>query len=349
MVQKSTPPGDGAFRPVAAAVILLAAATASAQLTPDRTYYGINRAIPMTVRVPPDVGGEAVIQLLAPVTAEVRASASVAAGGVDMAGLFPMLWKPATPPTQERVLYAQLVIGSKKVGPAVVLQPLLEPAFCLFIDPQADEPRYRPGRGGYSGLRAYIDRHVVMETTLGAIEFALRPDQAPNTVYSFMGLCEGGFYTDVIFHRVKAVHPSGAPFVIQAGDPIQGYAPPSPGPASPAEGGPGYSLNLEMSKLPHDFGVISMARTNEPNSAGSQFFICLSREGTSFLDAKGYAAFGQAVAGADTIQRIAAVEVDAGDRPKNPPVIKRCRLVEAPPYGQGPGPTKRPEAAPVSR
>lgn len=327
-----------------AAGLLVAASSAWAQLTPDRTYYGIHRAAPMTVRLPPDLAGEATIELLAPVTARVVATASVAAGGVDMASLFPLLWRPSTPPTQESVLYAQLVVGGKKVGPAVVLQPLLDPSYAVFIDLQTSEPKYRDSRGIYSGLRAYVDRHVVMETSLGTIEFAMRPDQAPNTVYSFMDLCGGGFYTDVIFHRVKALHPNGSPFVIQAGDPLQGVV--TDGGAG--EGGPGFMINLEKSQLPHDFGVISMARVKDPNTAGSQFFICLSREGTSFLDG-GYTSFGQAVSGADTIQRIAAVEVGAADRPKTPPVIKRCRLVDAPPYGTGSGPVKAPPATPVSR
>lgn len=333
------------FRAALAAAIAFASA-AHAQLTPDRTYYGIGRAMPMTVRIPPDVGGEATVELLAPITAQVKASASVAAGGIDMAGLFPILWKPQTQPTRQDVYYAQLTVGGKKIGPAVVLQPLLEPDYCAFIDTQTAEPKYREGRGNYSGIRAYVDRHVVMETSLGSIEFALRPDQAPNTVYSFLDLTGGGFYTDVIFHRVKARHPSGAPFVIQAGDPLQGRVP--RGDPAAGEGGPGFMINLEKSALPHDFGVLSMARTNHPNSAGSQFFICLSREGTSFLDG-GYTSFGQAVSGADTIQKIAAVEVDAADHPKDPPIIKRCRLVDAPPYGEGPAPLKQPAPAPVSR
>lgn len=335
------------FAAVAAAAAASLAAPVHGQLTPDRTYYGINRPAPMTVRIPPDIAGEATIELLAPVTAEVKASASVAAGGVDMAALFPILWAPPSPPTQQGVLYAQLVVGGARVGPAVVLQPLLDPSYAVFIDSQTGEPQYRDSRGIYSGLRAYVDRHVVMETSLGTIEFAMRPDQAPNTVYSFLDLCGGGFYTDVIFHRVKAFHPTGAPFVIQAGDPLQGVGAGAAAGAA-GEGGPGFMIDLEKSKLPHDFGVISMARVKDPNSAGSQFFICLSREGTAFLDGA-FCSFGQAVAGAETIQAIAAVKVGPADRPVEPPVIKRCRLVDAPPYGQGPAPVKPPAAGPIKR
>jgi cyclophilin family peptidyl-prolyl cis-trans isomerase len=300
----------------------------------------------MTVRIPEGVKGEAVVQLLAPVTAEVKATASVVAGRVDLAGLFPLLWQPPVPVTQERVYYAQLSVAGQKVGPAVVLQPMIDPPYCVVIEPTSGEPRWRDSRGAYSGLRAYVDRHVVMETSLGEIEFALRPDQAPNTVYAFLDLCAGGFYTDVIFHRVKAKSQSGDPFVIQAGDPIQGHAPEG-GPGA-GEGGPGYMINLEKSKLPHDFGVLSMARTPQPNSAGSQFFICLSREGTSFLDGA-YTSFGQAVRGGETILKIAAVDVDERDRPRNPPVIKTCRLVDAPPYGEGPKPLKPSTTGPAKR
>src|SRR5262249_45879024 len=129
---------------------------------------------------------------------------------------------------------------------------------------------------------------VVLETSLGGVEFRMRPDEAPNTVWNFLALCRGGFYTDVQFHRVKAISPhNGAPFVVQSGDPIFGHASQGVG-----WGGPGYLVNLEQSHLAHDFGVLSMARLeDQPNSAGSQFFICLSREGTVQLDGR-FAAFG---------------------------------------------------------
>ena len=320
-----------------------AAGIALGQLAPDRTYYGIGRSIPMTVKVPEGLKGEVEVKLLTPVTAEVVSAAAVVPGGVDLAGLFPVLWKPDGPVTSARVHYAQLVVGGVKVGPAVVLQPMVDPPYCVFIDTQTGEPKYREGKGVYSGLRAYVDKHVLMETSLGDIEFELRPDQAPNTVWSFLDLCRGGFYTDVVFHRVKATHTNGAPFVIQAGDPTQGFYS-----AGGGEGGPGFCINLEPSRLPHDFGVISMARTGQPNSAGSQFFICLSREGTSFLDGQ-YTSFGRAVSGADAIRKIAAVEVGSNDRPKDPPVIHRARLIDAPPYGEGPGPVKGPGSEPINR
>lgn len=330
---------------------------AAAQLTPDRTYYGRFRPVPMTVRIPADLKGDATVSLLEPGSARVHASAPVTAGPVNLAATFSKLWLDsavASPDKQSeqtaetpRLLYAQLIVGEKKVGPAVILQPLMDAPYCLSIE-DTGEPKYRPSKGVYAGLRAYPDKHVVMETTLGDIEIAMRPDEAPNTAYHFLSLCAGGFYTDIMFHRIKPHHPNGAPFVVQAGDPLQlrGAAEPKPG---AGEGGPGFSINLEPSRLPHDFGVFSMARNNLPNSGGSQFFICLSRKGTEFLDGK-YTSFAQAVTGEEAILRIAAAELVPGsERPKDPPIIKRCRLIDAPPYGEGPKPVARPDDKPQER
>ncbi len=340
----------GALRTVVRAavlplVVLALGSDASAQLTPERTYYGIGRTIPMSVQIPDDLkaSGEAVVQLLTPATGEVRATASVVPGLIDMAGLFPALWDVKAPPARHGAQYAQLLVGQRKIGAPVVLQLLTDPETCV-LDPQTQTPVFRSGRAGCSGLRAWVDKQVVMDTTLGTIQFALRPDEAPNTVWNFMELCRGGFYTDVCIHRVAALNPGNQkPFVIQAGDPIFGHG------AGLCEGGPGYRIDLEKSALPHDFGVISMARDPKvPDSAGSHFFICLSREGTSHLDGQ-FAAFGRAVAGADVIQRIAAVAVDKDGHPREPVVIKSCRLVDAPPFGEGPGPALPQAARPVDR
>ncbi|MCB9861278.1 MAG: peptidylprolyl isomerase [Phycisphaeraceae bacterium] len=156
-----------------------------------------------------------------------------------------------------------------------------------------------------------------MHTSKGDIELRLRPDQAPNTCWNFRHLVEGGFYTDIIFHRIV-----GPNFVIQAGDPT-----------GMGSGGPGYNFDLEDSKLPHDFGVLSTARSGDPNSNGSQIFICLSRDGTNFLDGR-YTSYGQTVRGFDVIREIAAVPVN-NQRPIDPPVWHSAELIDAPPYGTG--------------
>ena len=110
------------------------------------------------------------------------------------------------------------------------------------------------------------------------------------------------------------------PFVIQAGDPT-----------GTGDGGPGYWLPLEDSKLQHDFGVISMARSDDPDSNGSQIFIALSREGTARLDGQ-YCAFGYAVDGAEAIKAIAQVQLadPATGRPADPPLIRTAELVPSP-------------------
>ena len=126
----------------------------------------------------------------------------------------------------------------------------------------------------------------------------LYPEIAPNTVNNFISLVNKGFYDGVIFHRVIRG------FMIQGGDP-QGTG----------VGGPGYSIKGEFSyngfanDLKHTKGVLSMARTMEPNSAGSQFFIM--HETSPHLDGQ-YAAFGKVVEGEDIIDKIAAVFILQG-------------------------------------
>lgn len=314
---------------LAAAFALALPGLARAQLIPDRTYYGINRAIPMSVKLPVDAAGEPGVKLFTAQAKEPVASAAVSPGPINLATLFPQLWTSKTPV----LMYAQLTVGDRRIGPPVVLQPMVD------VQPGRLDASGRravfPARGPepiYSGIRAYAERRVVLDTTQGEIEFAMRPDAAPNTVWNFLELVEGGFYTDIIFHRIVAKLPSGAAFVVQVGDPT-----------GTGSGGPGYNIDLENSNLPHDFGVLSMARSGDPNSNGSQVFICLSRDGTSFLDTQ-YTSFAQLTRGADVVKSIAAVPVGADDRPKDPPRIKSAKLIPAPPLGEAPtGPTEAPK------
>lgn len=314
---------------------LAAAAVANAQLSPDRLYYGVDRPVPMTVKVPNGLKGEAAIQLLAPPNATVIATAPVTAGGVDLAGVFPNFWRPesaapaggdgAAPPAGEpmKLMYAQLVVGEQKVGPAVVIQPLRTPRYARF-DPRSpnqwswfDSPVQTN-----AGVRAWVDKNVVLETTVGSVEIMMRPDVAPNTVFNFLHLAEGGFYTDVVFHRIADFMRKGKASIAQVGDP-----------SGTGEGGPGYAIDLEDSSLPHEYGVLSMARTPEQNSAGSQIFIILDREAVVQLDGR-YTTFAQAIGGADTLAKIAATNVDPEtQKPVNAPKIVKARTVDAKPYG----------------
>ncbi|MEZ6233152.1 MAG: peptidylprolyl isomerase [Phycisphaerales bacterium] len=309
---------------------LLWASDASAQLTPDKTYYGINRPMAMTVAAPDGVDADGLsVALLRAVSAEVVESAPVAAGRVDLASLFPALWSRQETP----LLYAQLMAGDEKIGPAVVLAPMVTPPNAVIVPGPRPSVRWEPSQPVYTGVKAWVDRDIIMETSEGPIRFRMRPDQATNTCMEIMALVDGGFYEGIIFHRIM---PN---FVIQAGDPIgQGV------------GGSGKMFDLEPSALPHDFGVLSMARTNQPNTNGSQFFVCLSRQGTQGLDGD-YCAFGEAIEGADAIRAIAAVATDprtnrpTGDAPR----IVSARLEDAAPYGTGPAPVSQAQAAPSPR
>ena len=140
----------------------------------------------------------------------------------------------------------------------------------------------------------------------------LYPEIAPNTVNNFVSLCNKGFYDGVIFHRVI----SG--FMIQGGDP-----------EGKGIGGPGYSIRGEFTSngfkndLKHSRGVLSMARTMAPNSAGSQFFIM--HEDSPHLDGQ-YAAFGKITEGLDVVDKIANTRTDYNDRPRIPQVMKKVTV-----------------------
>ena len=146
----------------------------------------------------------------------------------------------------------------------------------------------------------------------GVMKAELYPEIAPNTVNNFVSLCRKSFYDGVIFHRVI----SG--FMIQGGDP-----------EGRGVGGPGYSIRGEFTAngfkndLKHSRGVLSMARTMAPNSAGSQFFIM--HEDAPHLDGQ-YAAFGKLIEGEDVLDRIANTRVDYNDKPRVPQVMKKVTV-----------------------
>lgn len=144
------------------------------------------------------------------------------------------------------------------------------------------------------------------------IKIELYPDIAPNTVKNFISLINKNFYDGLIFHRVIRG------FMIQGGDP-----------EGTGMGGPGYSIKGEFAynhfenNLKHNAGVISMARSQMPNSAGSQFFIM--HKDAPHLDGS-YAAFGQVVEGMDIVNKIADEKTDYSDRPATPQVMKKVTV-----------------------
>ena len=150
----------------------------------------------------------------------------------------------------------------------------------------------------------------------GVIKAELYPETAPNTVHNFISLVKKGFYDATIFHRVIPG------FMIQGGDP-----------EGTGMGGPGYSIRGEFSKngfqndLRHTRGVLSMARSNFPDSAGSQFFIMV--DNASYLDGQ-YAAFGKVIEGMEVADKIVNAPRDRSDRPKT---VQRMKSVTVETFG----------------
>lgn len=145
--------------------------------------------------------------------------------------------------------------------------------------------------------------HAIIKTKFGEIDVKFFPDMAPGHVENFVKLAKSGFYNGTIFHRVIPG------FMIQGGDPN------TKNPAKKAEygsGGPGYTIKAEFNDTPHKRGILSMARTNDPDSAGSQFFICV--ENSPFLDGK-YTAFGEVVKGMGVADKIVNAPRDPRDNP----------------------------------
>ncbi|MBL8048879.1 MAG: peptidylprolyl isomerase [Chthonomonas sp.] len=292
---------------------------AAAKLSAQYTYYGVNRPFEISASA-----GE--IRLYSTKQSEPLASAMINGGKTDLAKVL-KIWSIKS----VGVLYLQEFQQGRPVGAALVLQPMTNPAIST-LAPDGRNVVFTPDEdSANSGFRVWRDQDAEFDTSLGKIRVRMRPDAAPNTVWNFLKLVEGGFYRDVIFHRVVAKRPDGTAFVIQGGDPT-----------GTGSGAPGYAFPLEKSPLPHDFGVISMARSTDPNTNGCQFFFALSREGTKHLDDR-YASFGETISGGATILKIAAVKTGEQDRPLEPPVIRRIRLVDAAPYGTGPMPEKKPQ------
>ncbi|MFQ5736548.1 MAG: peptidylprolyl isomerase [Thermodesulfobacteriota bacterium] len=143
---------------------------------------------------------------------------------------------------------------------------------------------------------------VVVETKYGEIEIKLFHEAAPGHVKNFLDLARKGFYDGTIFHRVIPG------FMIQGGDPLTKGS----NKAMYGTGGPGYEIKAEFNDIPHKRGIVSMARSQNPDSAGSQFFIVVKDSG--FLDGQ-YTVFGEVVRGMDVADKIVNLERDSRDLP----------------------------------
>jgi len=149
-----------------------------------------------------------------------------------------------------------------------------------------------------------------LETNKGDIIIDMWPDVAPGHVKNMLGLAKIGYYDGLSFHRIIKG------FVIQGGCPVGN-----------GTGGPGYTINAEFNSRPHEAGVLSMARTQDPNSAGSQFFLCLEK--VPYLDNQ-YTVFGKASdkSSLDVIQVIGSSKTGSMDRPVDPVTINKATVVE---------------------
>ncbi|MEI6038039.1 MAG: peptidylprolyl isomerase [Planctomycetota bacterium] len=152
---------------------------------------------------------------------------------------------------------------------------------------------------------------VLLDTSNGPIRLSLDATSAPGHVRNMVALAESGFYDGGCFHRVIKG------FMIQGGCP-----------EGTGTGGPGYQIKAEFNRTPHEAGVLSMARTNEPNSAGSQFFICLEK--VTHLDNQ-YTAFGRTAdaASLDVVKAIGKVTTGSSDRPVKPVAIKTVTVIKS--------------------
>jgi peptidyl-prolyl cis-trans isomerase B (cyclophilin B) len=157
-----------------------------------------------------------------------------------------------------------------------------------------------------------FDYAVLLDTSEGPIRLTLDSKTAPGHVRNLVALAENGFYDGVTFHRIIKG------FMIQGGCP-----------EGTGTGGPGYKIPAEFNKTLHEPGVLSMARTNDPNSAGSQFFICLER--VPHLDNQ-YTAFGRTVdaASLDVVKAIGSVRTGANDKPVERVTITKATVTKTP-------------------
>ncbi len=157
---------------------------------------------------------------------------------------------------------------------------------------------------------------AVIETGKGEIEIELLPDKAPGHVKNFLKLAREGFYDGTTFHRVIPG------FMIQGGCPNTKDTGGSKG--AHGTGGPGYQIDAEFNDTTHARGVVSMARAQDPNSAGSQFFVCV--KDSTFLDGQ-YSAFGRVVRGMEVADAIVNAPRDPRDNPKER-IEMKVRVVE---------------------
>jgi len=153
---------------------------------------------------------------------------------------------------------------------------------------------------------------AVISTSAGDMTVELWNDVAPKHAENFLKLARAGFYDNLTFHRILP------DFMIQGGCPT-----------GDGTGDPGWTVDAEFNDREHQPGTLSMARSSDPDSAGSQFFICLTREKCRHLDGE-YTAFGQVIEGMDVVETLAKTDVDpsSGTPKGKPPILSGVKAVE---------------------
>jgi cyclophilin family peptidyl-prolyl cis-trans isomerase len=154
----------------------------------------------------------------------------------------------------------------------------------------------------------------IITTKFGDIKLEFYPEHAPKTVDNFKKLAKKGFYDGLIFHRIVPK------FVIQGGDPNTRNL---SNRGTWGTGGPGWNVKAEFNKNKHSRGALSMARSQDPDSAGSQFFIVL--KDSSFLDGQ-YTVFGKVASGMEIVDKIEALSTDSADAPVDPEEAKMTKV-----------------------
>jgi peptidyl-prolyl cis-trans isomerase B (cyclophilin B) len=270
-------------------------------LMPQKMWYPPNQPLNVAIKSDKDVTLE--LTDFSGKVIQAKASADVSAGGVvDAKSVFPDVANPGT-----YVLYA--VAKGSALSQAGAPKDFLGTPLVIEVLPDAQNPQLA------MVTRVVPLQYAVMTTEAGAMTEIFYYDSAPHTVANFLDLASGGYYDGLVFHRVKPG------FVIQGGDPL------GTDPARMGTGGPGYPVGAEFSDKPHAEGVLSMARSSDPNSAGSQFFVCLDYANTKQLDHQ-YTAFGDVVSGMDAVKKIASAKTDpANDRPEHPTAITKVEVL----------------------
>jgi cyclophilin family peptidyl-prolyl cis-trans isomerase len=193
-------------------------------------------------------------------------------------------------------------------------------------DMKVPQPAAAPQTAEENRPMSYYQNKVAeLHTTAGEIDIRFFPDVAPNHVKNFIDLAEKGFYNGTKFHRVIPG------FMIQGGDPNTK----SGNPANWGTGGSGKYVNSEFNTVKHKRGIVSMARSSDPNSASSQFFVMVADYPS--LDGQ-YSVFGQVTKGMDVADKIVGAQTGAQDRPLNPTAITSIVVRDAKESEKGPTP-----------